>query len=352
MTYVSTTSLTAIGVIFPVLAIVAFFIRALGWRQSMLGTDDVLIIPAAVLTVATGAAIVAGAQLHIIGGHSLPEITPVEQHQLGKFEYVFWSGHALAIGSIKLSILFLFRRIFKGTAYRTAFDYANWTLIILVVLWTVLFLFLNIFACGVTPASAWESLYSLRHDCIDTFAQQAGSAIVSWILDLAILIEPLFMISLLNMSVRRKIQASLVFLFSIFAVVAGLLRTIIWIQILIQDITRPTTKILAIAQVTADQEGIVSIVLFWTYVEVGVGFLVACLPRCAWLLDRISLGPASSGFGSLPSALALSKRATRSHVEETHSIESRFSAAKTESKAPPSREFGDDVELVTVIREV
>ncbi|KAI1121714.1 hypothetical protein F5Y10DRAFT_95408 [Nemania abortiva] len=351
MSYVSVASLTAIGIIFPLLAIIAFSVRALGWRQSILGIEDYLIIPAAILTVATGIAIVTGAQLQIIGGHSLPEITPEEQHRVGKFEYAFWSGHAVAIGCIKLSILFLFRRIFKGRAYRSIFDYTNWILILIVVLWTVLFLFLNIFACGITPASAWESLYSLRHDCIDTFAQQTGSAIVSWILDLAILIEPLFMISMLNMSIRRKVQTSLVFLFSIFAVIAGLLRTIIWIQILIQDVTLPTTKILALDQVTADQEGIVSIVLFWTYVEVGVGFLVACLPRCTWLLDRISLEPVVSGFSSLSSIFSSSKRAIQPHGEGKYSTDSNH-LSKTRSKTSSARDFGDDIELVPVSREV
>lgn len=52
--------------------------------------------------------------MNIIGGHSYPAITPAEQVRLGKFEYAFWIGHVLAIGFIKLTLLFLFRALFKG----------------------------------------------------------------------------------------------------------------------------------------------------------------------------------------------------------------------------------------------
>ncbi|THC93706.1 hypothetical protein EYZ11_006817 [Aspergillus tanneri] len=195
MTYVNKSSVTAIGIVFPVLVMISLAARACGWRKYSrnLEIDDILIVPAALLTIAAGAAMVIGAQMNIIGGHSVPVITPTEQHQLGKFEYAFWIAHVLDIGFIKLALLFLFRRIFKniwakraGNAFRTPFDYANWTLIILVILWTVVFLFFEVFACGADPST--------------------GCAVFSWIMDLAILVEPLFMIAPLKMSFRKKLQ--------------------------------------------------------------------------------------------------------------------------------------------------
>ncbi|KAI0878354.1 hypothetical protein GGS24DRAFT_496905 [Hypoxylon argillaceum] len=113
MTYVSESSFTATGVIFSALAIIASIARAAGWRRSSLKLelDDILIIPALFFTLAIGA------QLQIIGGHSLPAITPTQQYQLGKYEYAFWIVHVLAVLSIKLALLFLFRRIFRGNIY-------------------------------------------------------------------------------------------------------------------------------------------------------------------------------------------------------------------------------------------
>lgn len=82
-----------------------------------------------------------------------------------------------------------------GRAYRTPFDYANWTLITITALWTVAFFFADILACGTDPSSAWRSAYSLRHECIKTFSMMAACGISSWILDLAILVEPLVVVS-------------------------------------------------------------------------------------------------------------------------------------------------------------
>lgn len=82
-----------------------------------------------------------------------------------------------------------------GRAYKTLFDYFNWTLIILVSMWLVVFFFFEVFACGANPSAGWSNLYSLRHVCVDTFAMQTGCAVFSWVMDLAILVEPLFMVS-------------------------------------------------------------------------------------------------------------------------------------------------------------
>ncbi|PYH98983.1 hypothetical protein BO71DRAFT_479899 [Aspergillus ellipticus CBS 707.79] len=310
MTYVNKGSVTAIGVIFPVLVVISIAIRAWGWRKysPALEVDDFLIIPAAFLTIAAGVAMVIGAQMDIIGGHAVGQITATQQHRLGKLEYAFWIGHVLDIGFIKLALLFLFRRIFKGRAFRTLFDYTNWTLIGLVILWTLVFFLFEILACGATPWVSWSSLYSLRHACVNTFGLQTGCAVFSWVLDVAILVEPLFMIARLQMTLRKKLQVCLVFFCSIFAVVAGLLRMIIWIQIEVQGTTGPHTQALATVLPTTDQEGIVSIIVFWTYVEIGVGFQVACLPTYARHLDKLPLSGLRTRLDSLLSILSPSKR--------------------------------------------
>ncbi|KAI8945741.1 hypothetical protein F4801DRAFT_597513 [Xylaria longipes] len=350
MSYVNPGSLTTIGLLFPILAVFSLGVRVYGWRHHSrdFEIDDILVIPAGILTVAAGVALVIGTQMHIIGDHSNATDVAIESVKLGKFEYAFWIGHVLAIGFIKLTILFLFRRLFKGCAYRTAFDYANWTLIVLVnTVWTVLFLFFDIFACGTTPAASWESWNSLRSACVDTFGMQTGCAVFSWILDLAIFVEPLVMIRTLNMKRRRKVQTSLVFMISGFAVIAGLLRLIPWIQVLIQDITNPTIRVLGTTFPIGDQQGIISIVIFWTYIEIGVGFLVACVPRSAWVLDKISINSLPSKLRSLPSSVSLLRKAQLSRRRGHDTDQSQGSWQPTvQPKAPLGHDFDDDVELV------
>ncbi|KAI0418433.1 hypothetical protein F5X98DRAFT_338050 [Xylaria grammica] len=348
MTYVNTGSLSAIGIVFPILAIISMSVRIYSWRRSSrrFQLDDILIVPSCFLTVITGAAIVIGSQLRIIGEHSLPQITLSEQHNLGKFEYAFWIAHVITIGFIKLSLLFLFRSIFQGRSSRTIFDYTNWALIALVTTWTIIFLFFEIFACGTDPAASWASLYSLRHECVDTFALQTACAVFSWILDLAILIEPIFMIGTLNMTTSKKLQTSIAFLASTFAVVAGLLRMIIWIQIKVQDTTHLTTLILATNQLSADQEGVVSIILFWTYVEIGVGFQVACLLPCSWLLHKIHIASLVSKFRSLPSVVSFKKGRLSSGSRHDNTEETGTS----DIQHTQSQNYDDEIELVAVKR--
>ncbi|KAK4195846.1 hypothetical protein QBC40DRAFT_310330 [Triangularia verruculosa] len=328
MSYVTTTSTTVIGVLFPSLSIILLAIRTYGlfWHYSRrdFGVDDVLVFPAAFLTVAAGVAMAIGSQMHIIGGHAIPGVWgPEDNVKLGKakFEYGFWIGHVLAIGFIKLTLLFFFRGLFKGR-----------------------------------PAASWESFESLRTKCLDTFGMLTGCSVFSWVLDLAIFIEPLVMIRTLNMSRKRKVQASIVFLFSGFAVIAGLLRMIPWIQIYVQDVRNPTIRILGEDFPVTDQEGVVSIVLFWTYMEIGVGFLVSCVPRSAWVWDKLpSLSPLlsklSRSFISVASRSSTTKTATRhqdgeSQVHGLHSeIHSQRSLVNIKSTSVGSRRSFDNIEM-------
>jgi hypothetical protein len=129
-----------------------------------------------------------------------------------QLEYAYWIGsvlpslclkitltccdrHVLAIGFIKLTFLFFYRRIFMGRGYRTVFDYVNWTLIVVVIVWTIAYTFLDIFFCGTHFSAAWSSVYALRTYCMDTFALLTSCAITSFAMDIAILLVPLVMVS-------------------------------------------------------------------------------------------------------------------------------------------------------------
>ncbi|KAJ4407497.1 hypothetical protein N0V82_009890 [Gnomoniopsis sp. IMI 355080] len=138
-----------------------------------------------------GISLVVGAQKHFVGGHTLAPLSPSAIALRGKHQYVFWIFHSLDIGLIKLSLLLFFRRIFKGHGRRTAFDIANWTLIILTAIWTTSAVVLSVFECGLHPEGTWTGLAELRRKCVDNFSMYSGLAIVSWVLDIAVLIEPL-----------------------------------------------------------------------------------------------------------------------------------------------------------------
>lgn len=143
---------------------------------------------------------------------------------------------------------------------------------------------------------------------------------------------------------------------------------IVWINALVQGTTNPTTKLLWTTLETADLEGmifslpywqvyidsiyiaIISTSLYWTYMEAGIGFVVACLPPCAQLLDKISLPPLSSWFQSLRTNSVYSKRSGESHGRGTRleDLEANKSWTLTQRNDLPSG-GEDELGLITVI---
>ena len=102
---------------------------------------------------------------------------------------------SLALGSVKLSILFFYRRIFRGGT----FDILNWTLITIVVVWTLGFLLVQIFDCRTHFYEAWGPLEEFEK-CFNTFTMLLAYSISDVIVDVFIMILPLPLAS----TVRRS----------------------------------------------------------------------------------------------------------------------------------------------------
>ncbi|KXT05877.1 hypothetical protein AC578_340 [Pseudocercospora eumusae] len=364
MGYVNYGSVTAVGIVFPVLGLIALatrFYARVKYMNSKFEIDDILVVPAALLTVAGGVAMILGAQMRFVGGHTLDEsqeefLHTMEERQimLEKFEYAFWIGHVLAIGFIKLTFLFFFRRIFKGRGFRTVFDYVNWSLIGLVTVWTIAYVFLEIFMCGLNFDAAWTTVYALRHYCMNTFALLTSCAITSFAMDLACLAVPLIMVSTLRMSFKRKLQASLVFALAIFSVTAGLLRMIVLIQVLENSLASPMIDLLGTKFGVADDEGVISLVLFWTYVEIGVGFLVVCLVACGRVFDDFStpviakIKSIASSVASRASSVASNKSSSKSSVYSHSSNEKEETSIIASTKVEVRSEKRSEADISAV----
>ena len=101
-------------------------------------------------------------------------------------EYAFNIMSPLALGLIKLSILFFYRRIFRGRL----FDWLNWSLIISVMLWTLGFFLTQVFDCGTRFATNWGLLADLEK-CLSTFKQLLAYSISDVIIDVFIVLLPL-----------------------------------------------------------------------------------------------------------------------------------------------------------------
>lgn len=92
--------------------------------------------------------------------------------------------------------------------------------------------------------------------------------------------------------------------------------------------------------------GAVSVILFWTYVEIGVGFVVACVPPCAALLDKFAHS-SMSRIRSLSSVKFLLSRSNNSKAaawESSQRSKEPKSSLKSHKTSAPQSE--DDIELV------
>ncbi|KAL8688492.1 MAG: hypothetical protein Q9218_005611 [Villophora microphyllina] len=83
---------------------------------------------------------------------------------MGRVQYASILLFVLALGSVKLSFIFFYRRLFV-TARRTAFDWAVNIAIGVIVLWSVSLFFGFLFACGTHVSAAWGSVKDEEDFC-------------------------------------------------------------------------------------------------------------------------------------------------------------------------------------------
>ncbi|KAL9095622.1 MAG: hypothetical protein Q9165_002054 [Trypethelium subeluteriae] len=263
MTYVNPQSVIAVGVIFPLLGLVAVTLRFLlrHKRKTGLSWDDWLCIPALVLVWAEGAVIITGSATHSFGYHSpaydidnpenflTDDQSPVRMLGMSQLQTVFDLINPAALALIKLSILFFYRRIFRGRV----FEIISWVTCAIIILWAVTFTITIAAACGTHLNANWKSLLVLKEECVDTFRILLAYSVTDAVVDLTLVIIPI--------PLRRRLRDHTA-CFLQDASVAGL----------------PAT----------DDLGVVSLLVFWGMVELGVGMVAICLPTLRPLLAGVS----------------------------------------------------------------
>ena len=119
-------------------------------------------------------------------------------HVLLQLEFPFDLIQILALATIKLSILFFYRRIFRGRA----FEIGSWILIGVVAAWAITFFIAILAACGTSIAANFQTLGALKGECVNTFDILIALAVSDVAVDLAILIMPIPLVSLRNAYTR------------------------------------------------------------------------------------------------------------------------------------------------------
>ncbi|PSN75397.1 hypothetical protein BS50DRAFT_628590 [Corynespora cassiicola Philippines] len=161
--------------------------------------------------------------LHGSAGNAVSHDTAEMQVLIArKVDYTMIVIEKPAFGAIKLSLLFLYRRICGAWP---SFRQTNNALIILVLMWTVSYILADFFICGIHIHLNWsiDGMKS-REMCGDKGALLVSFAASSVVTDLMVLALPLFYIQRLHIQRGEKIGASFIFLLGTISTLAGVVR--------------------------------------------------------------------------------------------------------------------------------
>ncbi|KAL9088494.1 MAG: hypothetical protein Q9159_003060 [Coniocarpon cinnabarinum] len=236
--------------------------------------------------------------------HTLEELQP-QQVLFEKVEFTFNLMQTLAIGFIKLSLMFFYRRIFTGKL----FNLVNWATICITAAWTVAFLFGTIFACGAKFWANWGSTADLGY-CDNTVAFFAAMAISEFILDWAVMLIPLFWIGLQRGPFKARetnrmpgvglevADESKKTTDSYGDLRSGKLSLAAMLESSVSQ--APPTRFVSpyrlnkfngLLTISAE---VIAVYEFWTYVEIGTGMVLCSLPTLKPLFEDVFLGASSS----------------------------------------------------------
>ncbi|KAI0412425.1 hypothetical protein F5X98DRAFT_354890 [Xylaria grammica] len=287
--------------------------KARRMRAARWGVDDWLVFSTLLLQWGLAIILIYGASQGTIGSHTDvdPETGAIINTPHGNQISVFGSISAiltvLALGTLKSSVVTFYRRIFIGEGFRAV----SLAVLVFIALWTTAFFFATVLECnGHNLNLIWKSLATFKGQCQKYKTIQLAHCATDIATDLVVLSLPLPPIWKLNMSVRRKLLLSLIFLIGFVSLAVGTARLVIVVEDIVE--TSPGAR---------DVLGTETNVLVWAYVEVGVAIVAACLPTLNPILDARTLGGVVASLRSKVSLVFHGSKSSQPFSEEGSKID-------------------------------
>ncbi|KAF2846521.1 hypothetical protein T440DRAFT_510834 [Plenodomus tracheiphilus IPT5] len=256
------------------------------------------------------------------GGRPLPRDAygnPTRTHKYIIFKKTMYGADLTqlwALGPTKLSVLFLYRRIF-GVMGRK-FNAISMSLVVLVICWHIAFFFTNMFQYypirgmwAMNPKDAHSTMKSSTK----MFLAQSYADVA---LDIVIITVPMPLIWKLQMDVKKKIGISCIFLLGALTVAASAARTAVQ-----YGVAKEFEKH------NPDITYYLSPINYWPIIEASLGIVGACLPllrpighvytfRNLYLVSSRALSKVSRISGSSKGS---SRESNESHSSKPNSIQ-------------------------------
>ncbi|MCJ1275037.1 hypothetical protein MMC21_002837 [Puttea exsequens] len=293
----------AAAIVLPIVGIATIGLRL--WLRSSgkarIGIDDWLALAALFPVIGMGLCLIYGTAKGAIGHASTPypvptnppmlaelyETTP-EQTIVFTMDWIIWVLMIPGNGLIKLSALFLYRRIFVVNK-NSPFDIVTMVMIAICSLWTVGFFLAQIFGCGSNFGAPFGTLTDVA-SC-NTNVRLDALMISDLITDILVWILPIPVVWGLNMSVSKKLSITGILSLAAMSLAAAIVRLIVQEQISNGGYAAHTDVNLTL-----------TILLYWSMLESGLALIAACLPTLHYLVSRSFISPAVNSMRRLISS--------------------------------------------------
>jgi len=234
-----------------------------------LGADDWLALASLIVCVAIGIDLIIGVAIAGFGrsAYGLPSTDPLVKKTRWFTAISNWIS-PFGLTFAKLSLLFFYRRIFRGRY----FNILSWALIVLGVIWVTGCFFIGLFQCGPHVTWLFSTTEFIAAHCMSGEALGLGYAATDVFTDLLIIIFPIYWTSRLHMSPTRRMLVNAVFLFGSLAIMASVARLVVYTQIYPNHNVDPDTL------------GFLTSIPYFTELEVGLAVIACCMPTYGSLL--------------------------------------------------------------------
>jgi len=253
-----------ICVFFLVLCIIAVALRL--WTRIiikvLLGIDDWLIAASGFIYAGFCANILVG--VFTIGGGQTYADPSVEKQKTVRYmqsEYAIYALYGLNITAVKLSILFLYLRIFGSVDY---FRKAAYTIMAICLLWFVIIITGNVLYCRPVQRF-WD--HTVEGSCFDFATFFLVMELADMVIDAAIIGLPMKTILGLCLSLRKRLGLLGIFVLGALVIVTNAIR--------IGYVYKPNHQLLQLSQAS-----------LWSVINLGISILCACLPTYFPLFGR------------------------------------------------------------------
>jgi hypothetical protein len=255
----------AIAIVLSIIATLAvaarFWVRKL--KKSMYGADDWTILTSLALAWALTILVLRGTVDGIYGGYypGTTSFTAVTKKMM-KYHFCLWLMAIACVGTIKISVLLLYRRIFF--AERIFHIYAT-CLCVAVTLWTIGFCFARIFMCGAQVSIYWNGVATYNQKCI-VYPISNGFGISDIITDVLVVISPIPIVWRLRLPKMQRAGVIGIFSLGFLSTGAGAARAYIVITANRELTKHPIHPVVLGTKVAV-----------WSVVEITVAVTAACL---------------------------------------------------------------------------